>query len=74
MAEEDEKPDNQEDQGVLLFTLAYNPATAQLSYQTGLPIQQVLDLIRVIQNKLQRQRVREEVLAELAKQEEEKKE
>ena len=63
----DDKPD---EPGLQLFTLAYNPVTDTATFQTDMPIPQVLGLIQKIMFGQERMQGRAEALAELAKQEE----
>lgn len=52
--------------GVQLFTLAYDPRTTAVSFQTDIPISKVMELVQLIQLGQQRELARREVLAEIA--------
>lgn len=64
----------EEEQGVQLFVLAYNPVTTVVSYQTDMPISKVAELVQIITIGQQRELARREVMAEIeAKKEKESK-
>ena len=65
----DDKP---EEPGLQLFTLAYNPVTNTITFQTDMPIPQVMNLVQTILLGQQRMQGREEVLAELAEKDDSK--
>jgi len=67
---QNEPDDKQEEPGLQLFTLAYNPVTNAITFRTDMPIPQVMGLVQAILLAQQRAQAREEVLAELAKKEE----
>lgn len=63
-----------ESRGAQLFTLAYDPVTTVVSYQTDIPISKVMELIQIIMAGQQRELARREVMAEIeAKKEKESK-
>lgn len=64
MAENNKK--QPEEPGVQLFTLAYDPVTTTITYQTGLPLSKVVELVQTIMLGQQRQIAKAEVMAELA--------
>lgn len=63
-------------EGILLFNLAYDLGKEDITYQTTMPLPQVLELVQNIMLAQQRQQGKREALAEAAKQkaESEKKE